>query len=77
MASFASLAVIAFFGSVEIARVGDEIAENSRVVHQFSCDQMGDKKSTGFRLASVTRGVHDKAHGKSGFPADPFGAWCR
>jgi hypothetical protein len=28
--------------SVEIARVSDEVAEQSRVVHQFSCDQVGD-----------------------------------
>ena len=28
--------------SVEIARASDEVAEQSRVVHQFACDQVSD-----------------------------------
>ena len=39
LASFASLAVIGFFGSVEIAGMGDEVADQRRMVGEPSGDR--------------------------------------
>ena len=42
LASFASLAVIRFFGSVEIARVDVQMADQRGIVREMLRDQMGD-----------------------------------
>ena len=54
--------------SMEVTRMGDEVAEQSRMVGELAADEVGGRCSASSRLASATHGVQDKAHGKSAFP---------